>query len=402
MTPPPKTPSPADGARAARGGGAPGAGRPSRGEPVGAPPPGPAGSGAPGAAPVSLAGDGRKAEGPGTSPPEPVCGPNGPSSPSPADGGRTTAGRRLSTRDGRTVRHAVLSLPVLVAAGFLAHRHWPVIESGAGMLAHADRGWLLVAAVATLATWVCSALAQQGAVAEPLPAGRLVAVQFAAASANHVLPSGLGAGAVNLRFLTRCGLPFARSATALAVKACAGTVVRGCLIGGLALACPGALRLPRLTASAWTVAAWAAGAVVAAVAAALFAGPLRRALRRVLLDVRAVHEVPARAAALWGGSLAFAALHATVVIAVAQAIGLSLSPARVALVYLAASSAAVLLPTPGGLGSLDAALALALTFAGAPGEAAASTVLGYRLLTVWLPLIPGLVALGVLIRRRVL
>ncbi|WP_442813983.1 lysylphosphatidylglycerol synthase transmembrane domain-containing protein [Streptomyces sp. NBC_00151] len=331
-----------------------------------------------------------------------MFGPNGPSSPSPADGGWTTAGRRLSARDGRTVRHAGLSLLVLVAAGFLAHRHWPVIESGAGMLGHADRGWLLVAAVATLATWVCSALAQQGAVAEPLPAGRLVAVQFAAASANHVLPSGLGAGAVNLRFLTRCGLPFARSATALAVKACAGTVVRGCLIGGLALACPGALRLPRLTASAWTVAAWTAGVVVAAVAAALFAGPLRRALRRVLLDVRAVHEVPARAAALWGGSLAFAALHATVVIAVAQAIGLSLSPARVALVYLAASSAAVLLPTPGGLGSLDAALALALTFAGAPGEAAASTVLGYRLLTVWLPLLPGLVALGVLIRRRVL
>ncbi|MEU6275157.1 lysylphosphatidylglycerol synthase domain-containing protein [Streptomyces populi] len=308
----------------------------------------------------------------------------------------------MSVRDRRAGRHAWLSLLVLVCAGFLAHRHWPVIEAGAGRLAHADRGWLLVAAVATLATWACSALAQQGAVPEPLPAGRLVAVQFAAASANHVLPSGLGAGAVNLRFLTRCGLPLARSATALAVKACAGTVVRACLIGGLALACPGALRPPRLTASAWTVAAWTAVAVAAAVAAALLAGPLRRMLRRVLLDVRAVHELPVRAAALWGGSLAFAALHATVVVTVAQAVGLPPSPARVALAYLAASSAAVLLPTPGGLGSLDAALALALTLAGAPGAAAASTVLGYRLLTVWLPLLPGLVALGVLIRRRVL
>ncbi|KAB1977391.1 lysylphosphatidylglycerol synthase domain-containing protein [Streptomyces triticiradicis] len=305
-------------------------------------------------------------------------------------------------RDGRVGRHAWLSLLVLVCAAFLAHRHWPVIEAGAGRLAHADRGWLLVAAVATLATWACSALAQQGAVPEPLPAGRLVVVQFAAAAANHVLPSGLGAGAVNLRFLTRCGLPLARSATALAVKACAGTVVRACLIGGLALACPGALRPPRLTASAWTVAAWTAVAVAAAVAAALLAGPLRRVLRRVLLDVRAVHELPARAAALWGGSLAFAALHTTVVVTVAQAVGLPPSPARVALAYLAASSAAVLLPTPGGLGSLDAALALALTLAGAPGAAAASTVLGYRLLTVWLPLLPGLVALGVLIRRRVL
>ncbi|MFI0965067.1 YbhN family protein [Streptomyces sp. NPDC021080] len=308
----------------------------------------------------------------------------------------------MSARDRRTGRRAGLSLLVLVCAALLAHRHWPVIEAGAGRLAHADRGWLLVATVATLATWACSALAQQGAVTEALPAGRLVAVQFAAASANHVLPAGLGAGAVNLRFLTRCGLPLARSATALAVKACAGTVVRGCLIGGLALACPGALRLPGLTASAWTVALWTAGAVAVAGAAALFAGPLRRALRCVLRDVRAVHEVPARAAALWGGSLAFAALHTTVVIAVGQAVGLPLSPARVALVYLAASSAAVLLPTPGGLGSLDAALALALAFAGAPGDVAASTVLGYRLLTVWLPLIPGLVALGVLIRRRVL
>jgi uncharacterized membrane protein YbhN (UPF0104 family) len=29
-------------------------------------------------------------------------------------------------------------------------------------------------------------------------------------------------------------------------------------------------------------------------------------------------------------------------------------------------------------------------------------VLGYRLLTVWLPLLPGLLVLGVLVRRRVL
>lgn len=339
---------------------------------------------------------------PGASQPAPGSGPSRPPAPAVACGGWRTVGRRLAVRDGRVGRHAGLSLLVLVCAAFLAHRHWPVLEAGAGRLTHADRGWLLVAAVATLATWGCSALAQQGAVPEPLPAGRLVTVQFAAASANHLLPSGLGAGAVNLRFLTRCGLPLARSATALAVKACAGTVVRAGLIGGLALSCPGALRLPRLTPGAWTVAAWAAGAVTVAVAAALLAGPLRRAVRRVILDVRAVHEIPARAAALWGGSFAFAALHTTVVVAVAQAIGLPQSPARVALAYLAASSAAVLLPTPGGLGSLDAALVMALTLAGAPADAAASTVIGYRLLTVWLPLIPGLVALGLLIRRRVL
>jgi uncharacterized membrane protein YbhN (UPF0104 family) len=302
----------------------------------------------------------------------------------------TAVSRRVSL-------HAAVTLAVMVCAVHLAQRHWPVIVTGVDRLAVADRGWLLVAAVATVATWVCSALAQQGAVTRPLPARQLVAVQFAASAANHVLPAGLGAGAVNLRFLTRCGLPVVRSATALGVKATAGAVSRGFLIAVLALACPGLLRLPHISA---TVIVIAFAVVVTAVV--LLRGPLRRALRAVLADVRAVHEVPARAAALWGGSLAFAALHATVVVAVAQALELPLPPAQVALAYLAASSAAVLLPTPGGIGSLDAALAMALRLAGAPGSAAASAVLGYRLLTVWLPLVPGLLALAVLARRKVL
>ena len=302
----------------------------------------------------------------------------------------TAVSRRVSL-------HAALTLAVMVCAVHLAQRHWPVIVTGVDRLAVADRGWLLVAAVATVATWVCSALAQQGAVTRPLPARQLVAVQFAASAANHVLPAGLGAGAVNLRFLTRCGLPVVRSATALGVKATAGAVSRGFLIAVLALACPGLLRLPHISA---TVIVIAFAVVVTAVV--LLRGPLRRALRAVLADVRAVHEVPARAAALWGGSLAFAALHATVVVAVAQALELPRPPAQVALAYLAASSAAVLLPTPGGIGSLDAALAMALRLAGAPGGAAASAVLGYRLLTVWLPLVPGLLALAVLARRKVL
>lgn len=300
----------------------------------------------------------------------------------------------------RTYWQTLLALTVLIAAGCLAHRHWAVLASGAGRLAVADHGWLLVGATAVTATWVCSALAQQGAVTRGLPAGRLVATQFAASAANQVLPAGLGAGAVNLRFLMRCGLPAAGAATAYAVKATAGAVVRGVLITLLALACPGALRLPQVSGGALVVVL--AGVPTLLLAAARLWPRCRRATAAVLTDVRAVHARPHRVAALWGGSLAFVVLHAVVLIAVTQAVALPLPPARVALVYLAASGAAALLPTPGGLGSLDAALALALVAAGAPATAAASAVLGYRLLTVWLPLLPGLLVLAVLVRRRAL
>ncbi|MGI5515410.1 lysylphosphatidylglycerol synthase transmembrane domain-containing protein [Streptomyces sp. CA-106131] len=298
---------------------------------------------------------------------------------------------RLMSLRGRAPWHVAATLAVLVGAAFLARHHWPVIEAGAARLAGADPGWLLFAATATVSTWACSALAQQGAVTEGLPGARLVAVQFAASAANHLLP----AGAVNLRFLTRCGLSVPRSATALAVKATAGAVSRGALIAVLALAGPGLLRLPPLS----TVAV-AAAVLVAVALGVVLCGPLRRASRAVLADVRAVHRLPGRAAALWGGSLAFASLHSLVVIAVARSLGLPLPPGEVALAYLVASSAAVLLPTPGGIGSLDAALAISLALVGAPGGMAASVVIGYRLLTVWLPLIPGLVVLALLVKRK--
>lgn len=297
--------------------------------------------------------------------------------------------------------HAGVLLAVLLGGLYLARRHWPALESGAGRLAGADPGWLLVGATAAVGTWAASALAQQGAVLRRLPGHRLVAAQFAASAANHLLPAGLGAGAVNLRFLMRCGLPAGRSASALAVKATAGAAVRLALIALLVPACPGLLRPPHLTPTALAVALGGLVLLMALPATPWWAR-CRRALTAVLTDIRALHTCPARAAALWGGSLAFAALHSLVLIAVTQAVELPLPPLQVALLYLAASSAAALLPTPGGLGSLDAALALALTVSGAPGAAAASAVLGYRLLTVWLPLLPGLLVLGVLVRRKAL
>ncbi|MEU6818192.1 lysylphosphatidylglycerol synthase domain-containing protein [Streptomyces sp. NPDC046860] len=296
---------------------------------------------------------------------------------------------------------AALLLCVLLFLAYLTQRHWPTVRGGAVRLALADQVWLSVGAAAAVGTWAASAVAQQGAVLERLPGVRLVAAQFAAGAANHLLPAGIGAGAVNLRFLLRCGLPMGRSAGALAVKGGAGGVARLALIALLVPFCPGLLRVPQLP-LAWLLGALGALALIAGVAA----GPLwprcRRALGALMADVRAVHARPGRAVALWGGSLAFASLHCAVLVAVARAVTLPLPAPEVALLYLAASGAAALLPTPGGLGSLDAALVLALATSGAPAATAASAVLGYRMLTVWLPLTPGLVTLAVLLRRKAL
>ncbi|MFE7168186.1 YbhN family protein [Streptomyces sp. NPDC057616] len=296
----------------------------------------------------------------------------------------------------RAYVHTGISVLVLLIGAVLAVRHRQVLDNGTDHLAVADRGWLLLAVTAACATWVCAALTQQGAVAAPLPRARLLAAQFSASAANHLMPAGIGASTVNWRFLSRCGLTPTATATALALKATAGTVTRVVLIGGLLAAGPGLVRLPHLP---------AATALLALLPGVLLLPPLRRRIgpvvRGAVAEIRTVHALPGRASALWGGSIAFAASHALTVYAVAHALELPLPAAKVALAYLAASSAAVLLPTPGGLGSLDAALTFALVGVGAPGSMAVSIVLGYRLLTTWLPLVPGLLVLAVLARRRV-
>ncbi len=243
---------------------------------------------------------------------------------------------------------------------------------------------------------------------QPLPKGRLLATQFAAASANHLLPTGLGAGAVNLRFMTVCGVPLARSSAALALYLLAESVGRLGLLCALLLAFPDALRLGPLLpdGSALPLLLGAAGLLAVASAGTAVVRPLRRRvgafLRDALGEARSVHARPCRALALWGGSLAFPALQAAGLAAVGQALRLPVPVAHMALAYLAATVAVALVPTPGGLGSVEAALIVALVAVGGPAAVATAVVLAYRIITVWVPLLPGALTLGALVRLKVI
>ncbi|MEV5936598.1 YbhN family protein [Streptomyces sp. NPDC093250] len=306
-----------------------------------------------------------------------------------------------------TVRRILCVLPLLLVT-VIAVRHRAVLAEGFALLPTARRPWLLTAAGVTCLTWVAAAFTRQGAVVERLPGRRLLATQFAAGAANHMLPTGLGASAVNLRFMTVCGLTPARSSAALALYLLAESVGRVGLLAALLVAFPDALRFgPLLPAGAFGPLLLAIGAVaVVAVGVLTAVRPLRRAvrsfLRTALGEARSVHALPSRALALWGGALAFPALQATVLVLVGLAFGLSVPPAHMAVAYLAATVAVALVPTPGGLGSVETALVVALVAVGAAAAPATAVVLVFRVITVWLPLLPGALTLGALVRLKVI
>ncbi|WP_078503943.1 lysylphosphatidylglycerol synthase transmembrane domain-containing protein [Streptomyces viridochromogenes] len=317
---------------------------------------------------------------------------------------RLSPGRLLRRVPARRIL-CLLPLALVVA---VAVDHRSVLAEGVGQLATAKWPWLLAAACATCLTWVAAAVTRQGAVVDRLPRLRLLATQFAAGSANHLLPTGLGASAVNLRFMTVCGLPLARSSAALALYLLAESVARVGLLAALLIAFPDALSLgPLLPTEAWgPLLGVIAAAAVVVVAVFALVRRLRTAvltfLRTALHEARSVHTRPSRALALWGGSLAFPVLQAAGLVLVGLALGLPVPPVHMALAYLAATVAVALVPTPGGLGSVEAALVVALVAAGGPAAVATAVVLAYRIITVWLPLLPGALTLGALVRWKVI
>jgi uncharacterized membrane protein YbhN (UPF0104 family) len=158
----------------------------------------------------------------------------------------------------------------------------------------------------------------------------------------------------------------------------------------------------------WVWIALAALAVVVLIVAAI--PPSRRLLRsrlapalgQVIPRLLDIAQRPAKLAQGIGGALLLTAAYIFCLDASILALGRSVALASVAVVYLTGSAIGSAVPTPGGVGAVEAALSAGLVAAGMPGAKAVSAVLLFRLATFWLPVPIGWVALNHLQRKDAL
>jgi uncharacterized protein (TIRG00374 family) len=330
--------------------------------------------------------------------------------------------RRMAVA-GSTISRYLLAVAVVAAVVVIGVTHRATLHAGGHNLASAHPGWLALAALGTVAIWIAGTVTQLGSMSVRPPFRRLLAVEAAASFANHLLPAGSGGIGVNIRFLRRHGLDSCAAASTTGLKAAAGGATHFVLLVAafaisptLATRLSGQVSWDHVAAKATTVLPW----VVAALAALLLVGAvllLRAGLRRRLAGgyaagrsrirdeigrLRSVVRDPYRATALWLGSASTRLLHAVVLFAVLRSLGVAVGVGTAVVVYLLVSAISGLVPSPGGLGALDAALLAALTAVGVTSAVALGAVLGYRLITVWLPFLPGALALTVLMRRRII
>ncbi|HMH36610.1 MAG TPA: flippase-like domain-containing protein [Streptosporangiaceae bacterium] len=286
----------------------------------------------------------------------------------------------------------------------------------AGELARASLGstlreanwqWGIVALALSASTYIGATISLSGFVAVRLSFFRTLLVQVAGSFITLVTPAAVGGAALNIRYLQRRKVPAAVAAASVGVAQVVAFVLHIVLIVIFA-AIAGSSAKEHIQPPRW---AWFVLAGLVVLALAVLAVPAgRRALRarvsptlgQVLPRLLDVAQQPVKLARGIGGALLLSLSYILCLAACVAAFGRSVPIASIAVVYLTGSAIGSILPTPGGLGGVEAALTAGLTAAGLPGAVAVSAVLLFRLLTFWLPVPFGWAAMSYLEREQAL
>lgn len=294
-----------------------------------------------------------------------------------------------------------------IAAYFLISQ---VTQADFGVLVEqAEWGWVAAALGFSGLSYVAAAMSLLGFVPERVPFLKTVQAQVAGSFVKIVAPAAVGGVALNTRFLQRAGV---RPGLAVASVGASQLFGLGCHILLLALFgyLTGTEKTPdSLTPSRTVIAGLLTVAVLVLVVTAipflrkfvvtrvrsLFAGVVPRMLDVVQRPQKLVTGI--------GGMLLLTSLFVLCLDASIRAFSgpdvTQLSYASIAVVFLAGNALGSAAPTPGGMGAVEGALTLGLIAVGLPMEVAAPAVLLYRVMTLWLPVLPGWIAFNQLTRK---
>src|SRR5215469_181166 len=270
-------------------------------------------------------------------------------------------------------------------------------------LRSADWRWTALALVLSALTYVGATWALSGYVPDRLRFVPTALAQLAGSFVTLVTPAAVGGAALNIRYLQRRRIPAAVAAASVGLSQVVAFALHLLLL--VVFAAITGSQDHSLQPPTWVYFVIAALIVIVLVVVAIPAG--RRLLRarispvldQVLPRLLAVVQQPRKLAEGIGGALLLDAAYILCLDVCIRALGGSAPLASTAVVYLTGSALGSLVPTPGGLGAVEAALSAGLTAAGLPGATAVSAVLLFRAVTFWLPIPLGWGALNYLERR---
>ena len=271
------------------------------------------------------------------------------------------------------------------------------------VLINAQWGWALGVLGFTALTITGASLVITGAVATPLQFARTYLTQLSVAFTGLIAPSAIGNIALNMRYLQQAGVDPAVAGGSLGLAQLAqfsSYFVLLLLSSVLAGTGPRASFTPPLLAIIGLITIVALLLLALAVPAGrrLIIGRFLPVVRRVVPRVVAIFQDPRKVVTLFAGALLLDMSFVAALTCATRAFGATPPVPAVAVVYFAGAIIGSAVPTPGGLGGVEAALSAGLVAVGLDASVAVSSVLLFRLCTYWLPIPFGWVSLNYLQR----
>ena len=300
----------------------------------------------------------------------------------------------------------LLMIAALSAAFYVLLPQLADVGDSVDALGSANFWWLAVCVVMSIGTYLFAAIGLSGGVPEHLPFAPNLAAQMASSFVNRVTPANVGGMALNLRFLQKAGVAPAEAVTGIGLNVAAGGLAHLVLfimfVAWAGQSDANSFQIP--SSSTLLVVIAVVLAAVGLIVATRWGRRLLRThvmkfLRQSWTSLVTLAHSPAKIAALVGGSIGVSMAYICALAAAVAAFDGGVSFAQVGAVYLGSSVVAAAAPTPGGLGAMEAALVAGLTGVGMQPSIAVAAVLSYRLLTYWLPVLPGWLSFHYLERK---
>ena len=268
----------------------------------------------------------------------------------------------------------------------------------------AEWRWAVLALALSAVTYFGAAWSLSGYVPGRLKFRPLILAQLAGSFVTLVTPAAVGGAALNIRYLQRQKIPAAVAAASVGLSQVVAFVLHLLLL--VVFAAITGSQAHSLQPPTWVYFVIAGLIIIVLTVVAIPAG--RRLLRarlapvlgQVLPRLLAVMQQPRKLAEGIGGALLLTGAYILCLDACIRALGGSIPLASTAVVYLTGAALGSAVPTPGGLGAVEAALSAGLTAAGLPGTISVSAVLLFRTLTFWLPVPVGWGAFNYLERHQ--
>ena len=275
------------------------------------------------------------------------------------------------------------------------------------VLHKADPRWVILLVALSALTYVGATFELTGFVLERLSFFRTLLAQIAGSFVTLVTPAAVGGVALNIRYLRKAGVSPADAGSSVGVSQVIAFALHLLMLIIFA-AFTRTARAHSLRPPNWVWIALATLAVVVLIVLAIPAGRrllrsrLAPALSQVIPRLLDIAQRPAKLAVGIGGALLLTVAYIFCLETSVLAFGGAVALTSVAVVYLTGSAIGSAVPTPGGIGAVEAALSAGLTAAGMPGAKAIGAVLLFRLVTFWLPVPVGWLAMHYLQRHDAL